>query len=110
MTWGLPGGKAEYNESEHQALAREIREELGGTIHDARLILIERYVSSNSRFTYNTYFISVDDEFVPDLNHEHVGYAWLPIESAPRPLHPGVARSFGSSAVKEKIKSAELDN
>jgi len=105
MTWALPGGRAEVNERMDKALAREIQEELGGTIPDAELILIERFVSTNGKFVYYTYFISVDYEFVPVLNHEHIGYAWLPIEHAPKPLHPGLARSFASRSVTSKLNS-----
>lgn len=107
MTWGLPGGKSDPDERMDQALFREIKEELGGIINDAELILIERFVSTNNKFIYHTYFIAVEYEFVPDLNDEHIGYAWLPLTSAPRPLHPGLSRSFGSQSVLEKINYAE---
>lgn len=107
MTWCLPGGKIDNNERMDEALFREIREELGGTIEDAELILLERFVSNNKRFVYHTYFISVEVEFVPILNEEHLGYAWLPIEFAPKPLHPGLIRTFQSESIIKKIKLAE---
>lgn len=103
FTWALPGGKLDINESMDLALAREIQEELGGMIVDAELVLIERFVSNNGRFHYHTYFVDVDDEFVPVLNSEHVGYAWLPLASAPRPLHPGLQRTLTSQSVLGKI-------
>ena len=107
MTWCLPGGKLDNNERMDEGLFREIREELGGTIDDAELVLLERFVSANKRFVYHTYFIGVDLEFIPLLNDEHVGYAWLPIEFAPKPLHPGLIRTFQCEAVIKKIKLAE---
>lgn len=107
MTWGLPGGKLDGEERMDSALAREISEELGGYIKDAELILVERFVSPNRNFVYHTYFTHVDDEFVPALNDEHVGYAWLPLSAAPKPLHPGLIRTFGSEPVMKKIKIAE---
>lgn len=107
MTWGLPGGKLDGEEPMDTALAREISEELGGYIIDAELILIERFVSPNRNFVYHTYFVHVDNEFVPELNDEHVGYAWLPLSAAPKPLHPGLVRTFGSDSVMKKIKIAE---
>lgn len=107
-TWCLPGGKLEVNERMDTALMREIKEELGGVIIDAELILIERFISRNKKFIYHTYFIKVEYEFVPDLNHEHIGYAWLPLDCLPRPLHPGLLRSLSDRSVLDKIKRAEV--
>lgn len=110
FTWGLPGGKLTFGESMDKGLAREINEELGGTINDAVLILIERFVSQNKKFIYHTYFVSVDTEFVPVLNDEHIGYAWLPLASAPKPLHPGLTRTLNSESVKKKIAITEKNS
>lgn len=110
FTWALPGGKLDINESMDLALAREIQEELGGMIIDAELVLIERFVSNNGRFHYHTYFVDVDNEFVPVLNDEHIGYAWLPLASAPKPLHPGLARTLNSESVKKKIAITEKNS
>lgn len=107
MTWALPGGKIILGETPFEGLAREIEEELGGRIQDPKLILLDYYVSKNLKFRYTTYFVSVDDEFLPLLNNEHIGYAWLPLSSAPRPLHPGLVRTFNTESIMIKIKSAE---
>lgn len=106
-TWGLPGGKINPEENVKQGLEREILEELGGQILSAKLVPIEMFTSSNKRFIYHTYFIAVDNEFVPELNSEHVGYAWLPLAAAPKPLHPGVKRTINSLETMEKISAAE---
>lgn len=106
-TWGLPGGKINLGENVRQGLDREILEELGGKILSAELIPIETFTSSNKRFIYHTYFIAVDNEFVPELNSEHVGYAWLPLSAAPKPLHPGVKRTINSAETMQKISVAE---
>lgn len=107
MTWGLPGGKINPNEGIQQGLCREILEELGGEIISPKFIHVETFTSNNKKFTYHTYFVAVDFEFVPELNSEHIGYAWLPLSAAPRPLHPGVSRTLASAEATNKILDSE---
>lgn len=106
-TWGLVGGKIEAGETIEQGLNREIQEELGGEIKGAKILPIEQYTSDNNKFIYHTFMIKVEEEFVPMLNHEHDGYCWVPIEYYPRPLHPGVFRTFKFDHIKDKIKIHE---
>ena len=106
-TWGVVGGKIETNEFTQQSLMREIEEELGGSIKDPKLIPIEKFTSDNGNFTYHTFIIPVDHEFVPVLNDEHRGYCWVSLEDHPKPLHPGVWRTINFSAVINKIKTLE---
>ena len=103
-TWGLVGGKIEPGEAVDIALHREIQEELGGVISDCKLIPIETFISSNKKFTYYTFLIVVEEEFAPELNDEHRGYAWLLIEDYPKPLHPGVWRTIKFSELTQKLK------
>jgi len=105
--WGLVGGKVEPGETVAQGLQREIREELNGIIKDAKIIPIEQYTSDNDKFVFHTFLISVDEEFVPELNHEHRGYCWVHLEDHPKPLHPGVWRSFNFAVIVDKIKTME---
>jgi len=107
MTWALPGGKMNANETVIVGLAREIEAALGGRINDPKLIPIEKYTSEDHRFIYHTFFISVDDEFVPELNDEHIGYAWLPLQALPKPLHPGITRTMNSEIALSKIQISE---
>lgn len=106
-TWGLPGGKIERGETVSEGLAREIEEELGGVIPNAKLYPIEKFTSENNKFTYHTFLIPVDDEFVPVLNDEHKGYAWCAVEDHPKPLHPGVWRTINFNEVIEKLKTVQ---
>jgi 8-oxo-dGTP pyrophosphatase MutT (NUDIX family) len=105
--WGLVGGKVEPGETVVQGLQREIQEELNGVIKDAKIIPIEQYTSDNDKFVFHTFLISVDEEFVPELNHEHRGYCWVHLEDHPKPLHPGVWRSFNFAVIVDKIKTME---
>lgn len=105
-TWGLPGGKMEQGELASDALAREIEEELGGVISGSKLIPIETFASRNGFFFYYTFLITVEEEFLPELNSEHRGFAWTELTDHPRPLHPGVWRTINAAGVDAKLKTA----
>lgn len=105
-SWGLVGGKVEGDELPIHALKREIREEIGGPEYK-KIIPLEHFTSDNAKFEYHTYLIPVAEEFIPLLNHEHRGYAWTSIEDHPKPLHPGVWRTFNFASVLDKIRTLE---
>jgi 8-oxo-dGTP pyrophosphatase MutT (NUDIX family) len=104
-TWGLVGGKTELGETAAAALLREIREETGRDFSNAKIIPVDLFTSLNEQFTYNTYLILVDEEFIPTLNDEHKGYAWCDLESYPKPLHPGVYGTFKIDEIQQKIQT-----
>ncbi len=104
-TWAFVGGKVEQNESAIQGLSREILEEVGFEPTIIKHIPIEKFTNKNKQFEYHTFISVVDSEFIPILNQEHKGYAWVSIEGWPKPLHPGVFSTFKIQEIIEKIKT-----
>lgn len=106
-TWGLVGGKCEFNESVTDALRREINEEINYEILDNKLIPLELFKSQDGKFEYHTFVCIVEEEFTPKLNHEHKGYCWCTIDSFPKPLHPGLWSSWSNKAIQKKLSTLE---
>jgi 8-oxo-dGTP pyrophosphatase MutT (NUDIX family) len=105
--WGIVGGKVESGETVIQGLVREIQEEIGQDFGHKKFIPIETFTAENNRFVYYTFLVDAESEFVPVLNNEHRGYCWVEINDYPRPLHPGLWRSFNFDIVRKKIKTLE---
>jgi 8-oxo-dGTP pyrophosphatase MutT (NUDIX family) len=105
--WGLPGGRIEPGETLIKAIERECREELGSMPDYLRLVPLEKFTTSDQGFAYHTFFCSVSQEFVPVLNHEHQGYAWIKSGTWPKPMHPGLWSTVNFEAVRNKIQSVE---
>lgn len=106
-SWGLVGGKVEKDETVINGLHREIQEEIGIDLKSRKIIPVEKFTSDTSKFIYHTYVITVDNEFVPLLNNEHRGYCWVKLADHPKPLHPGVWRTFKFNSIIEKIRTLE---
>jgi 8-oxo-dGTP pyrophosphatase MutT (NUDIX family) len=106
-SWGLAGGKIDNGERIVEALYREIREEINTDLSLNKTIPIETFTSDNQKFVYYTFLVSVEDEFAPVLNDEHCGYCWVNLKDHPRPLHPGVWRTFKFDVIVEKIATLE---
>jgi len=103
QTWGLPGGKVEPGESLLCAIQRECMEELGHMPGYSKLIPVEQFTSPDGNFVYHTFVCSIPREFIPSLNHEHQGYAWIANDVWPRPMHPGLWNTVNLEAFKKKI-------
>ena len=104
-TWGFVGGKKEPTDNTaFDALSREIQEEIGLTPAIKKVIPLELFTSNDLHFQYNTYVLLVDDEFIPILNEEHAGYAWVNYDKWPKPLHQGVKNSLNGKTVKTKLE------
>jgi ADP-ribose pyrophosphatase YjhB (NUDIX family) len=104
-TWGLVGGKAQCGETLKQALERETVEEIGFLPCVKRLIPIEKFTSMDEKFEFHTFVSVVEDEFIPKLNKEHSGYAWIDSVSWPKPLHPGLKSMIANEEIMHKLCS-----
>jgi 8-oxo-dGTP pyrophosphatase MutT (NUDIX family) len=106
-TWGLPGGKVEAGETLLGAMERECIEELGHMPEYQRLVPLEKFTSADGVFEYHTWICVVSQEFVPTLNHEHLGWAWIDRGTWPRPMHPGLWNTVNLATVQDKIHTVE---
>jgi 8-oxo-dGTP pyrophosphatase MutT (NUDIX family) len=106
-SWGLPGGKVESNETLRDAMFRECQEELGFVPEFMKLVPIEKFTTVDGVFAYHTFYCTVEKEFVPILNQEHVGYAWINSGTWPKPMHPGLWSTVNFEAVQYKIQVIE---
>lgn len=102
--WGLVGGANESGETPWSALQREIEEEIG-SINISKTIPLESFVSKDSRFHFHTYLCIVEQEFLPQLNREHDGYAWVSFGKWPKTLHHGLRNTLQNRAIQNKIKT-----
>ena len=106
-SWGLPGGKMDVDETLIQTINRECQEEMGSMPDYVRLAPLEKFTSADGKFVYHTFFCSVEKEFIPALNDEHVGWAWIQSGHWPKPMHPGLWSTVNFEAVKDKVTAME---
>ena len=99
--WGLPGGKIETSETLLGGMERECIEEINYFPENAKLVPLQKFI--NNTFTYHTFFCEVSEEFIPSLNEEHCGYAWVILNQYPKPMHPGLFSTVNMDVVQDKI-------
>lgn len=104
LCWSLWGGMIEGDESPKTALLREFQEEMGLVPDIEKLYPFDIYESKDRLFRYYTFIAIVTDEFIPTINHEAVGYAWVKIGTWPKPMHTGAKRSLCNKKAEEKIR------
>lgn len=103
--WGIVGGTNEGIETPWEGLQREIQEEIGEIPKIIKTIPLETFISSDERFRFHTYLCVIKDEFIPKLNHEHDGYAWVGYENWPKPLHHGLRNTLHSKINRVKLET-----
>jgi 8-oxo-dGTP diphosphatase len=107
LKWEFPGGKVEPNESAEQALARELREELGGTLQRTALIGCSEFEYPQRGVVAVSFFAAAVEpgELQPKAFQQ---IAWvLPRELANYDFLPANARLVAELATG-RIKPGEL--
>lgn len=102
--WGLVGGKNETEETPFKSLLREIKEEIG-ELEIKKTMPLETFVSTDSKFSFHTYLCIIPNEFIPLLNKEHDGYAWVSFGKWPKPLHQGLRNTLQNKLNLTKLET-----
>jgi len=103
--WGLVGGTTEGSETPFEGLTREIEEEIGFVPNIKKTIPLETFISNDQHFHFHTYICIINEEFLPILNNEHNGYAWVSFGKWPKPLHDGLRNTLQSKINLKKLET-----
>ena len=97
LTWGMFGGKLNHYETISEGLTRELSEEITILPNIIKIIPFNIYTTNDNKFEYYSYLIIVEDEFIPELNDEHVGYCWVSSSMwSTLKLHPAVRKTLNN--------------
>ena len=102
-TWGFWGGMLEDFETPYECIQRELKEEIVEVPDISKLNPIDVFQSTNKQFMYYSFVAIVDKEFIPTLNKESAGYAWVNIGQWPKPLHEGARNTLGRNKGTNKL-------
>jgi len=95
----------EEGETTKECLLREIKEEMGSIPRIKKIYPFDIYESNDKKFRYYSFVCIVDDEFIPVLNKESAGYAWLDLGCWPTPMHEGAKITLCNNASLDKLKT-----
>ena len=70
-----------------------------------KTIPLESFISTDDKFSFHTYLVIVKEEFLPRLNNEHDGYAWVSYGKWPKPLHMGLRNTLQSKTNQTKFET-----
>ena len=102
-TWGFWGGIIEKGETPYQCIQRELEEEIGFVPELEKLNPIDVYQSKDKNFYYYSFVYVIEKEFLPELNSESCGYAWVNIGQWPKPLHNGSKITLYNNGGNDKL-------
>lgn len=103
--WELPGGGLEYEETPHQALKRELREETGLKIKIIKPI----YTFTAIREDYQTVgigFLAIPEDDHVQISEEHTDYKWVDEKELQATLDPHIFNDI-KEALSEYDKMKE---
>jgi 8-oxo-dGTP pyrophosphatase MutT (NUDIX family)/GTP:adenosylcobinamide-phosphate guanylyltransferase len=100
--WDTPGGKLEPGESPAEALAREVREELGLELRDAAPVAAFDDLDPASGKVFRHHVFVADVERRAAAARQGQVLAWMPLDGRARlaPLSPVVPRSLAALGVR----------
>lgn len=105
LCWSLWGGMTEdCDKLPKDTLFRELTEEMGFVPDIEKIYPFDIYESKDGHFRYYTFVCVVDEEFVPVLNEEAVGYSWTKLGIWPKPMHEGARNSFCKKKALVKLQ------
>lgn len=97
--WGFPGGYVDRGEDPHEALAREIREELDMHVEVGRVLLVERADHAHIDIAY----LCHSSETVGKLSSELLDYRWVFPDQLPE------IRRFQRKAISEALTLTDVN-
>ena len=95
----------ERGETPYECIQRELEEEIGFVPELKKLNPIDVYQSKDKNFYYYSFVAVVENEFIPQLNDESAGYAWVDIGRWPQPLHQGARLTLTRNKGDEKLRT-----